>query len=518
MKKALLLAIFLLNACAPSSKQPAPIPSSYLRVPMQDKEINLDPSGEWRVENIDVFNVFYDALYLIGPDGEILPGLARSLPEVSDGGKRYRIVLRDTARFHDDPAFPGGKGREATAEDVIYSLKRIEDPKNLTGLSSLIEGRIEELKALGPRELEIRLTAPFGQIVNILAMPSFSIVPREAVKKYGDRFKEHPVGTGPFRLISYKPRQIVAERIPGHWRCATDKQGTLPPGIVFQFFNDPWNAFRDGKLDLFPIATDRLRTYLDEALQIKEALRKEGYGIYGIKEAARRYILFNFRRSLMQNIHLRKAIAFAIPWQEMIDEEDTLSASIIPEPIAGFADLSWTYDLQKAEQELAAAGYPRGEGLPELVFHLKYPSQLFTAGFVQDALKAIGIRVALELSETSELKDNDLGIASWTLDYPDASNILGLFSSRAMPPQGANYGYFQNAAYDALLEKSFALPTEGLKEHYRQMAQWMFDHVAAIPFRQTQIFYGLHPRVEYIHADPLGYFQWAQTTLKPENL
>ncbi len=519
--EALILVLLTATGCASSDKSEVQISENYLRVQLSDKDINLDPSGDWFVPYIEVLNIFYDSLYVIDENGAVKPSLAVSLPEISADGKTYKIKLRADAIFIDDPAFKDGKGRNVSADDVIYSIKRIADPKNETGLWSLINGRIEGLnefrenlesgdgkfadeitglKSNGPSELEIKLTKPFPQISYILSMPSFSIVTPEAVEKYGEKFKENPVGTGPFKLTSYSSEKIVAARNPGHFRSPQNPEGDLPDGIVFTLFDDPWNAFKKGELDILLLESRRLHAYLDENFEVKEDLAKDGYTVYPIKEAARSFLIFNYKNPLFQNFHFRKAISLAIPWKELIDPEDSLSASMIPESVEGYADLQWEYNPEKAKKELALAGYKNGENLPTLKFKVRWSTQMFFAGMIEDAFEEINIPVEIEFSEIDELENSDMRIQSWTLDYPEALNILELLHSRNFPPDGNNYGYMQNIEYNALLEN----------RQYKEAAEYIIDNAIAIPYRQTRIFYALSPRVNKIMADPLGYFIWPE--------
>lgn len=525
-----LLAIFLISTSY--SKQNLPeteLPKSYLHAPLSDKDINLDPSGDWMVAYTEILNIFYDSLYLISESGEVKPSLATSLPEISADGKTYKIELRSKAVFHDDPAFPDNKGRTVNTSDIIYSLKRIANPANETGLWSLISGRIEGLdefrnnlknetgdfndeiiglKAINPSELEIKLTKPFPQILYILAMPSFSIVAPEAVEYYGENFKQHAVGTGPFKLKSYESKQIVAERIPGHWRNPAKTEGELPNSIIFTLFDDPWNAFKNSELDILFIESRKLHAYLDDNFQIKKELAEAGYKVYPIKETARSFLIFNYNKPLFQNIHLRKTISHAIPWENIIDKEDILTASMIPESIPGYIEASWEYNPEKAKQELELAGYSQGNGLPELTFRIRWTTyyQILFAYMIEDALEEIGIKVKVELKDINELEDGDMKIQSWALDYPEASSILGLLYSKNLPPDGNNYGYFQNEEYDNLLDN----------QEYQKIAEFIIDNVIALPFRQTQIFYGLSPQIFNIKTDPLGYFLWSEIELSPQ--
>ncbi len=512
------------------------IPDSYLRAPLNDDDLNFDPSGAWYATDIEIYNVIYDALYIFDTNGNTQANLAADLPEISDDGLVYTIQLKENIKFHDDLAFENGVGRELIAEDIIYSLKRIADPSNESGLWSLIQGKISGLDeyrealedasgsfddkitglfAKNDKELEIHLTQPYTELLSVLAMPSFSIVPKEAVEKYQEEFKNHPVGTGPFSLVEYEPNKtLVVKRVDGHWRSPEDTEGELPEGIIFRYFDDQWNAFKDDDLDVFLINSERLNAYFDNNFEVKEDLKELGYGSYAIKEAYRNFMIFNYKDPLMNNIHLRKAISYAIPWEKLIDEEDTLSAALIPDPISGSVDLRWEYNPEKAKQELILAGYPNGEGLPELIYRNRWPIRLYIAAMVQDALEEIGIKVHLELKDVDELEDAHLGGQGWVLDYPDASNILNLLSSKNLPPDGNNYGYYQNEEFDSLVEEALTLDDDERHKYYEEISKWLYDNVVVIPFRQTYLYSGLSPRIKKIYSDPIGYIIWAEVEME----
>ena len=157
----------------------------------------------------------------------LTPNLAESMPMVSQDGLTYTFKIKKGIFFQDDAAFPGGKGRELTAEDFVYSIKRLADPK-LQGLGFwLLDGKvaglnewrakyqelpktdydepIEGLKATDKYTLVFKLNKPFPQFLYSLAMPFTFAVAREVVEKYGKEFINHPVGTGPFKLTKFSP-------------------------------------------------------------------------------------------------------------------------------------------------------------------------------------------------------------------------------------------------------------------------------------------------------------------------
>src|SRR5437764_1294675 len=169
----------------------------------------------------------------------MVPNTADGLPQVTDGGRTYTIKVKRGIYFAADPAFKGRK-RELTAEDYVYSIKRIFDPKirsydlylfenSLEGLDAPLararktgnfnyDEKIEGLQAADRYTLRIRFRRPEYAFQWWLATRNLAAVAREIVEAYGDeshRVMQHPVGTGPYRLKSWlRGQKIVLEANP----------------------------------------------------------------------------------------------------------------------------------------------------------------------------------------------------------------------------------------------------------------------------------------------------------------
>jgi ABC-type transport system substrate-binding protein len=143
----------------------------------------------------------------------------------------YTFKRKQGVRFQDDPCFPGGKGRAVTADDFVYSLKRVVDPKlesqgdwifinHVLGAqdwakASNINAPLPGFQALDASTFQIRLAKPYPQLLWVLTMPYAFVIPHEAVEYYGGDFRSHPVGTGPYRLKSWRRNyRIEYERNP----------------------------------------------------------------------------------------------------------------------------------------------------------------------------------------------------------------------------------------------------------------------------------------------------------------
>jgi ABC-type transport system substrate-binding protein len=198
-----------------------------------------------------IFEPLYTYDYFARP-AKLVPAAAEALPEVSADLTTYTIRLKKGLRFADDPAF-GGKPRELTAEDFVYSWKRLLDPKVRAYSVHVLENRlvggdqaiaaarrsgafdydapIEGLKALDRHTIRVRFDQPYFGFRHWLTTVQFAPVAREVVDRHKDassRVAEHPVGTGPYRLADWRRSQkIVLEANPA-WRDARYPAPTDP--------------------------------------------------------------------------------------------------------------------------------------------------------------------------------------------------------------------------------------------------------------------------------------------------
>jgi oligopeptide transport system substrate-binding protein len=213
-----------------------------LHVAFSSAETGLDPQASYDVYSADICRAIFDALYTFdyfARPVRLVPNTAEGLPVVTDGGRTYTIKVKRGIYFADDPAFKG-KPRELTAEDYVYSIKRIIDPKvrsywlyllekNLVGLDPILAraretgaldyaAAIEGLQTLDRYTLRIRFNRPDYAFQWWLTTVQFAAVAREVVDAYKDannRVMDNPVGTGPFLLGKrVRGQRIVLEANP----------------------------------------------------------------------------------------------------------------------------------------------------------------------------------------------------------------------------------------------------------------------------------------------------------------
>jgi ABC-type transport system substrate-binding protein len=228
IKKGFLIVASLSLGTAAQAQTAAPA-KKIMRYAIETAETTLDPQKVSDLySNIIIANMF-DAIldydYLARPL-KLQSSVLVAMPDISADGKTYTMKLKPGIYFTDDAAF-NGKKRELVAEDFVFSMKRLMDPKLSAPLLAEVEDAIagakdeiararksgkfdydnpmEGLKALDRYTLQIKLAEPSGTFIfNLADCRVACAVAREVVEKYGDDIGSHPVGTGPYRLVKWK--------------------------------------------------------------------------------------------------------------------------------------------------------------------------------------------------------------------------------------------------------------------------------------------------------------------------
>ncbi len=547
--------VLALAGCGPGEGPATPGPAlKTYRYAMDQAPTTLDPvQGSNIYANFVIVNA-YDTLYsykYLARPYELKPNLAEDFPTISPDGLVYTFRLKKGVHFVDDPAFPGGRGREVVAEDLIYSIKRHFDPKNQPQGAWLWQGRIaglEEWKAAGSdydqpvsglraiddHTLQVHLTRPYPQLVSTLAQGYAALVPREAAEKYGKGLGVRPVGSGPFKLISFDTARVVMERNPGFRQEPVDLayegydpatqafsgvqaiQGRSPPFVdrlEFDFINEPsasWTSFTKGdevQHTVLPIEqVDRVLASKDPVTLRPEYAAK--YHLYAGLEAGFIFTAFNMNfpdfgynsdpDRQRRNKALRCAIIKGYDWpgrnESWYNGLGRIFPGIIvpasPEFDPDLSRASVTRDVEGARQLLRDNGWTP-ENLPKLVYGTtagtterlnfeQFRAWMRDIGFPREKVVQKTYATFGDISRAWKRNQLPLVAKGWGLDYPDAENTLQLFYGPNESP-GSNDANWKDPEYDRLYEQAAVMqPSEERTQIYRRMSQIVIDDCVAI--------------------------------------
>ena len=476
---------------------------------------------------------------------ELIPALAESMPtfESSSGSAASTVLkvrLKRAVLFQDDECFKAsnGKGRELTADDIVYSFMRLADRKEnaegwwifdgkIKGLNEWRDAtpagkngdysaKIEGLKALDRYTVRIELTKPNNQFLYYLAMPFTSIVPKEAVEHYGADFLRNPVGTGPFKLVreesnlnsklvwvrnpTYRQEMYPTEGEPDDKAKGlledAGKQLPLVDKMIVQVIPEDqprWLNFQSGKLDLTGIPKDNFDSTISADMDLNAEMMKKGIVLHKAPNLDVTYTSFNMEDPIVgKNKWLRKAMSLAYDINPVIklfyNGRAIPAQSPIPPGVFGYSSQyrnpNVDYNIEKAKEFLAKAGYPGGKGLGTItLLGLSTSQARQQSEYFVNSMSKIGINVVVKaftwpdfLKNMNDKKGQMWGLA-WGADYPDAENFLQLFYGKNKAP-GPNNANYVNSDYDRLYKEMLNLQNgEKRLEVIKKMVKIVEDDV-----------------------------------------
>ncbi len=452
---------------------------------------SLDPAFARNQANSWAVSQLYNGLLELDSTLVPVPALARRYT-ISADGKTYAFVLRRGVRFHDSDVFPGGQGREVTARDFVYSFRRILDAATASSGGWVFRGKVLEKSdgsisdtafvAANDSTLRIHLKEPFIPFLGILTMPYAYVVPHEAVAKYGKDFREHPVGTGPFRFKLWDEGNVLLYAKNSHyWR--RDGQGRPLPyldAVAISFLADrktEFLTFMQGKLDFLSGIRAGSR---DLIMHADGTIRADFQGKFTVQKVPylnTEYLGFQLDSAnltgeqavqgrALRDRRVRQALNYAINKPEMLKYllngvGDAGASGFVPKALPSFSQEKvpgYTYQPQRARQLLRAAGYG-----PQHPLRLRLSTVLERkeiSEYLQKQWADVGVSVQIDINQSAaqqDLVDNGrvaFFAKSWLGDYPDAENYLALFYSPNFSPAGPDKTHFKSVAYDRLYDEA----------------------------------------------------------------
>ncbi len=492
---------------------------------------SLDPAFARNQNALWMVNQVFNGLVQIDSNLNTLPCIAKSW-EISEDGLNYTFHLRGDVYFHDDPTFPGGKGRKVVADDFVYSFYRLIDPKVASSGSWIFSDKVKDqhnFLAINDSTFQIKLIKPFPPFLSLLTAQYASVVPKEVVEHYGKDFRSHPIGTGPFKFKYWKEDEVlVFLKNEKYWEKDNGHQLPYLDAVKVTFISDKQSAFMNfikKDLDFFDKVDG---SYRDDILTKSGKMTKKYKGDFQLIKSpylCTEYLgfLVDTSKSIAKNspvkyLKVRQAINYAIDKPKLIKYLRNsigipATAGFVPQGMPGFDSTvvkGYHYEPEKAARLLAEAGYPNGKGMPQITLSTSTTYKDLME-FIQGELNAIGIKVKVDASPNASLRDmmskNAVNFfrGSWIADYGDAENYLAVFYSKNKVPNGPNYtGYF-NKDYDRLFESSYYEndPQKRFKL-YQKMDSMVMTYANIVPILYDQSLIMLQNNISGYPLNPLN--------------
>ena len=518
-------ALFFLPSCYQSEKENG----NYFYYNEYSGIASLDPAFAKNQSITWAIHQLYNTLVEVDSALHITPSIAKRW-EISEDGKVYTFYLRDDVFFHDDVCFEKRKGRKLVAKDVVYSFKRLSDKKIASPGAWIFNDKVDPVNgfiAIDDTTLQVRLTRPYHPILGILSMQYCSIVPDEAVNKYGGDFRRHPVGTGPFSIVAWQEGQVFIMKKNDHYfeRDETGKSLPYIDGIKVSFFDSratEFLLFRQGKVDFI---NDIDATFKDEVLTKKGTLRKEWEG--KVQLQTHPYlnveyfgILVDSTNDLVKNSptrskKLRQAINYGFDREKMVlylrnSLGIPAKSGFVPTGLPSFDSTivkGYSYNPALAKKLLAEAGFTGGNIPLIRLTTISIYSNI--ADFIAKQLEAIGMNIQVEIVQKSlllEMTSTSRALffrGSWIADYPDAENYLSVFYSKNPAPP--NYTRYNNQVFDDLFEKAMRETNDSLRyKLYRQADQVLINDAPVVPLWYDMVVHLVQPNIKGFKPNALN--------------
>ena len=459
----------------PAAAQPA----GTLVVGLVAEPVNLDPAQVTDLNSNRVGRRIAETLVTFPDEStQVVPGLAESWT-VSRDGLRYTFKLRKGVSFHD--------GTPLDAEAVKFSIERQimpGHPFNKLGkypFANYFFGNVKAVEVVDPLTVEFALKEPRASFVTILTAGAASIVSPTAVKKFGADYALTPVGTGPFKYVSWdRGQRVVLEKNPGYWKFPVKIDRVIYRPIVED--QARLTELMTGNLDLMVGTPPDFVAQLEKNPNVA-MLKQVGAHVW--------YLGINNQKKPFGDKRVRQAMNYAVNKEAIVRDvlkgTGSMSAGpVLPGTWGADAGLKpYPYDPARAKRLLAEAGYPNGFSttlwVPESGSGMQSPVAMSTV--IQSNLRAVGINVALQTFEWGAFiaklrsKEQELFALSWMAGNEDPDMVMyPLLHSSQWTPGGPNRAMYKNDTFDELLHQA-RLTTDEKKraELYRQAQRIMHD-------------------------------------------
>ncbi|MDP8921373.1 MAG: ABC transporter substrate-binding protein [Chloroflexota bacterium] len=472
---------------APAQAPAAVAPSGTLTVAQGIDPDTLDPVITSSSAVYSITLNIYDTLLTRNKEGKLEPGLATSYQSLDE--KTWEVKLRENVKFHNGEPFD--------ASAVKFTLERTLDPATKSVHASTL-GTIETVEVVDPMTVRIVTKAPDTLLPGRLSMQNGQIQPPKYAQEVGpDGLAKRPVGTGPFKFVSWqKDEAVTLEAVPDHWR------GPKVKTVVFK-------PIPEGAARVAGLKTGAVDIAAAVPPNDFESI-KTGDRTTGVEVMSNRAFLLNLDTinfEPFKDKRVRQALNYAVDVDAIIKNTlngfgRRLNSSVIPEAFGYAPSLQpYPHDPEKAKALLAEAGYPNGFEVGLDTTDGRYPQDKEISTVVAGQLAKVGIDVRVQAFEWGSFYDGvqskkraPMHVIGMSTEQFDADNA---FSVHFHSKRGTIWSRWQNEEFDRLCDVARStLDENARRQALQQAARIQHDEAAMVFLHQITYLYGINKRVQ----------------------
>ncbi len=488
-----------------SASAGTPQPGGDVVIARTQESLGMENINVFDNESIWIFQQMFESLYTVSADGKsVKPWLATGY-DLSDDKLTYTFHLREGVKFHN--------GQPMTSADVKFSIDKARDPKTGWGF---IDVAIKSVEAPDPNTVVITTKYPWAPLVADIALFNNAILPTDYAGMSQKDFYANPIGTGPFKWDHWTHgKEIKLVKNPDYWQKGKPYLDSVTWTTV------PTDATRElqlkggqAQIDEFPpfSTIDTLKQTPGITMNLFPSTRTD-------------YLPMNFKVKPFDDVHVRRAISYAIDRQAMIDSvlfgyAEPANSFMPPQvPYYDKASPGLQYDLEKAKQEMAQSSVPNGFSF-ELSVGSGDDTQTQIAQILQESLKQIGIDMKIRKVDPSvqfqqqQEYDYEMTFAYWTMDIADPDELVsfavdnktaGSFFTDYNDPQQIEWTHQAQATFD----------TGQRQELYSQIQKKAAEDAFMVFLYYSPYRYATTDKVQGFQVYPTGNYHMEDVWLKP---
>lgn len=451
----------LLAACGSSSSGAgAGKKGGALTIVRAQDSVNMDKTMVFSNASLWVYQQMYEPLVIMTDDGKgVKPWLAESY-QMSADNLSCTLKLRQGVKFHN--------GQPLTSADVKFS---IDESSGTTGGWEFINAAIKEVTTPDERTVVVTTKYPWAPLLADLSCPNNGIIPKDHAGKSKSAFYAAPIGTGPFMWDTWqKGSALTLKKNPGYWQPGKPHMDSVT-----------WKVVPDSNARALQLQGGQAHINENPPFSSLQQLKATpGVKVDLFSSTRTDYILMNEKKKPYDDVHVRRAISYAIDRQALVKNilfGTGTPANSFMMPSTPYYDRNapgLQFDMAKARQELAQSSVPHGFTTTFMAISGDAVDAAI-AQILQASLKQLGITMNIQNTDPSAQHDlttkldYEIAHSYWTMDLADPDELV----QYALDPKSGGHSFNTGYTDPALIN----LVHQAQREFDRAKRQALYDQI-----------------------------------------